>query len=209
MARYENTGRKGHGCCGSIFTFFVVIIAIIALLFFTTDVLGGVKSKVMKHFYPQDYSQYVTMYAQKYDVDEALVYSVIRTESGFRSEVESSAGAIGLMQIMPDTFEWLQTLLEGEVIYDDSALVDPQINIEYGTYFLSFLLDHYDDKELLAVAAYNGGVANVDSWLSDEQYSSDGITLDDIPYNETAQYVKRVQNTKAVYETLYYDNNNN
>ena len=69
--------------------------------------------------------------------------------------------------------------------------------------------DHYNGNELLAVAAYNGGLANVDSWLEDERYSSDGLTLTDIPYNETSQYVERVENTKSVYDSLYYDNDNN
>lgn len=207
MARYEKTEKKGHGCCGSIFTFLLVITVIFALLFFCTDVLGGIRNKVMKHFYPQEYSQYVSQYAAEYGVDEALVYAVIRTESGFRAEVQSSVGACGLMQIMPDTFEWLQTLSDSEVTYSESDLFDPQINIKYGTYYLSYLIDHYNGREELAVAAYNGGFANVDSWLEDERYSDDGITLTDIPYNETSQYVERVENTKSMYESLYYDNN--
>lgn len=207
MARYEKTEKKGHGCCGSIFTFILVIIVIFALLVFCTDTLSGIKNKVMEHFYPQEYSQYVSQYSEQYCVDEALVYAVIRTESGFRAEVESSVGARGLMQIMPETFEWLQTLSKGEVTYSADDLYDPQVNIEYGVYYLKYLIDHYDGNELLAVAAYNGGLANVDSWLSDERYSSDGLTLTDIPYNETSQYVERVENTKSVYESLYYDNN--
>lgn len=209
MAHYEKTQKKGHGCCGGIFTFILVLIVILALLFFCTDTLGDVKKKVMKHYYPQEYSQYVSEYSAEYGVDEALVYAVIRTESGFRAEVESSVGARGLMQIMPETFEWLQTLSDGEVIYSSSELYNPQINIKYGTYYLSYLIDHYNGNEMLAVAAYNGGFANVDSWLEDERYSSDGLTLSEIPYNETSQYVERVENTKSVYDSLYYDNDNN
>lgn len=207
MARYEKTEKKGHGCCGGIFTFLLVIAAIFALLFFGTDVLGNMRNNFMKRFYPQDYSQYVSQYAQEYDVDEALIYAVIRTESGFRADVQSSVGACGLMQIMPETFEWLQTLSDSEVTHSESELFDPEINIKYGTYYLSYLIDHYDGREKLAVAAYNGGFANVDSWLEDERYSVDGITLTDIPYNETAQYVEKVENTKSMYESLYYDNN--
>lgn len=207
MAHYEKTQKKGHGCCGGIFTFVLVVAVIFALLFFCTDTMGGVKKSIMGYFYPQDYSGYVSQYSQQYSVDEALVYSVIRTESGFRAEVESSVGAKGLMQIMPDTFEWLQTLHDSEVTHTDSDLYDPEINIKYGTFYLSYLIDHYDGNELLAVAAYNAGLANVDSWLEDERYSSDGLTLSEIPYNETSQYVERVEKTKSVYESLYYDNN--
>lgn len=207
MANYEKTGKKGHGCCGSIFTLLIVCVVIFALLFFSTDVLGDVKSKVMQYFYPQEYTEYVTTYSSQYGVDEALVYAVIRTESGFRAEVESSAGAIGLMQIMPDTFDYLQSLEGNDIMYSESDLLNPEINIRYGTYYLSILLGHYNGNEQSAVAAYNAGLSNVDSWLSDEQYSSDGVTLSEIPYNETQQYVERVENTKAVYESLYYDNN--
>lgn len=206
MARYEEK-KKNRGCCCSFFTFILVAIVILCLLFFCTDALSGIKSKVMMHFYPKEYSEYVEEYSEKYDVEQSLIYAVIRTESGFRAEVESSAGAMGLMQIMPDTFDWLQSLSSNGDSYLKSDLLNPEINIEYGTYYLRILLDHYNDNELLAVAAYNGGFANVDSWLQDERYSSDGITLSDIPYNETSQYVERVENTKQVYETLYFDNN--
>lgn len=206
MAHYEKTGRRGHGCCGGIFTLVLVCVVIFALLFFSTDVLGDMKSKVMKYLYPQEYYEYVSRYSDMYGVDEALVYAVIRTESGFRAEVESSVGAMGLMQIMPDTFTWLQGL-EGDTAYSQSDLLDPEVNIRYGTYYLSILLEHYNGREQLAVAAYNGGMTNVDNWLEDERYSSDGITLSDIPYNETSQYVERVESTKGVYESLYYDNN--
>ena len=204
---FEKTGRKGHGCCCSITTLFLVCIVIVGLLAFSTDVLSGVKSKVMKQYYPQEYSQYVSHYSDEYDVEESLVYAVIRTESGFRAEVESVAGAMGLMQIMPETFEWLQNLVDGEITHSESELLNPEINIKYGTYFLNYLLKHYDGNEKLAVAAYNAGSANVDSWLNDNNYSNDGMTLHSIPFEETKQYVERVENTKAVYESLYYDNN--
>ena len=207
MARYEKTGKKGHGCCGSIFTLLVVCVVILALLMFTTDTLGGIKNKVLQHFYPQEYAQYVNEYSTMYGVDEAFVYAVIRTESGFRAEVESSAGAMGLMQIMPDTFEYLQSLESDTESYPESELLNPEINIKYGTYYLYILLQHYNGDENLATAAYNAGLSNVDSWLTDSRYSSDGITLSSIPYSETQQYVQRVENTKRVYESLYYDNN--
>ncbi len=207
MARYEKTEKRGHGCCGGIFTFLLVCVVAICLLAFSTDVLDSVKTRALKEFFPQHYSAEVEKYSAMYGVDETLVYSVIRTESGFRAQVQSHAGAVGLMQIMPETFEWLQNMKDGSVIYTSSELTSPEINIEYGTYFLSYLLEHYDGNEMLAVAAYNAGMTNVDNWLMDEQYSHNGITLSEIPYNETSQYVERVEKTKAMYESLYYDNN--
>lgn len=204
---FEKTGRKGHGCCCSIVTLGLVCVVILGLLAFSTNVIGDVKSKVMMRFYPQEYSEYVSFYSAEYNVDEALVYSVIRTESGFRAEVESVVGAMGLMQIMPETFEWLQNLADGEITHSESELLNPETNIKYGTYFLKYLLQHYSGNEKLAVAAYNAGSANVDSWLQDNSYSNNGIDLHSIPFEETKQYVERVEKTKAVYESLYYDNN--
>lgn len=206
MSHYEKTGKKGHGCCGGIFSFILIVLVIAVLLLFCTDTLGDIKSKMLMKVYPQQYSEYVEEYAKEYGVDEALVYAVMRTESGFRAEVKSSVGAVGLMQIMPDTFEWLQTISDSQVEYTEDDLVNPQINIKYGTFYLDYLIDHYGGKEALAVAAYNGGIANVDSWLKDNRYSTDGKTLENIPYSETAQYVQRVEKTKDMYESLYYDN---
>lgn len=205
--RYEKTGRKGHGCCGTIVALFLVLTVVVTLLLFTTDVLDNVKRHFMEKAFPLEYSEYVTEYSSQYGVEEALVYSVMRTESGFRAEVESSAGAVGLMQMMPSTFEWLQNKKDGEVIYDKEDLKNPQISIEYGTYLLSYLLDRYED-EATAIAAYNAGMTTVDGWLSDTMYSKDSITLSNIPYPETAQYVERVEKTKSVYESLYYENTN-
>lgn len=204
MAHFEKTGKKGHGCCGGILGLFLAFSAILLVLSFTTDMLDSVKYSIMGRFYKQEYSEHVTEYAVKYDVDEALVYAVIRTESGFREDVKSSAGAVGLMQIMPDTFKWLQEKESGSVKYGADKLTDPEINIRYGTYYLSYLLSHYNGNEELAIAAYNAGMTNVDKWLKDERYSEDGDSLKKIPYKETAKYVKRVTKTKGVYETLYY-----
>ncbi len=205
MAHYEKTGRKGHGCCGGIFTLVLVCIVILCLLMFSTDMFSGTKNKVMGVFYPQKYSEYVTKYSEQYSVDESLVYAVIRTESSFREDVQSSAGAMGLMQIMPDTFVWLQDVEDNGAQYLDSDLLNPQINIKYGTYYLSILLEHYNGNEKLALAAYNGGMTNVDNWLEDDRYSSDGKNLTSIPYKETSKYVERVEKTKQMYETIYYD----
>lgn len=205
MAHFEKTEKKGHGCCGGIVGLFLALCAITLVLSLTTNMLDSVKHKIMGRFYPREYSHYVTEASEKYDVEESLVYAVIRTESGFREDVVSSAGAVGLMQIMPDTFEWLQAQNGDEVTYSQGELKNPQVNIDYGTYYLSMLLSHYDGDEQLAVAAYNAGMTNVDKWLSDERYSKDGISLTDIPFKETEKYVKRVEKIKDVYKTLYYN----
>lgn len=110
---------------------------------------------------------------------------------------------MGLMQLMPDTFEWLQSYYDGEVTMDDESLYEPEINIDYGTRFLAFLLDRYDNHEETAVAAYNAGFGAVDEWLADSECSSDGINLDYIPYDETRAYVERVEAAKQAYIDTY------
>jgi soluble lytic murein transglycosylase len=193
---------KGHGCIGFFAALILAAIAIVAVLFFSTNVLDGVKDRVYTIFYPQKYTESVERYSAQFGVDKNLVYAVIRTESGFREEVESHAGAVGLMQLMPETFSWLQDNLDGEVIYPAEKLKDPDINIRYGTYFLSYLIGEYGDVRT-ACAAYNAGMSNVEYWLSDSRYSPDGHSLSVIPYQETAGYVEKVEQARQIYARIY------
>ena len=154
-----------------------------------------------RNAYPRDYSEYVSVYAEKYGVPEELVYAVIRTESDFDSGAVSGAGAVGLMQLMPETFRWLTD----EILFDhleSGMLYDPETNIRYGTYYLSALYDRYGDWEL-ALAAYNGGLGNVDKWLADDRYADGEGGLKKIPFRETRQFVKRVTAAREKYEKLY------
>ena len=200
--RYEKKSKKGHGCLGAFVAFSSVLAVCIILLAFSTDVFDGLKERVNAVFYSQKYGEYVEKYAEEYSVEVPLVFAVIRTESGFHEDAESSVGARGLMQLMPETFSWLQEKTDDEPMSDD-ALFDPEINIKYGTFCLSLLLSDYDNVTETAVAAYNAGTTNVDNWLSDSRYSDDGITLKDIPYDETKRYVERILRSKSVYEKLY------
>lgn len=209
MSRYESRHSretKGHGALGFLVTFVLVVFVIVLVFFFLSpdDAFKGTKRKVYGVFYPQSYSEQVTRYAKEFNVEEPLVYAVIRTESGFRPEVESAAGAMGLMQIMPSTFDWLQEHLEGEIVYSADSLYDPDINIRYGTYLLSILLSEHNNDIKTAAAAYNAGTANVGSWLEDSAYSSDGKTLSNIPYEETEHYVDRVEDAYEMYKKIYY-----
>lgn len=208
VSRYREERGRGHGCLGFFVTLLILAVGAGALLFFTTNVLDGVKDKIYTVFYPQKYTEQVERCAEEFDVDEALIYAVIRTESGFRAEVESHAGAVGLMQLMPATFEWLQGKLEGEVIYPADRLTDPDVNVRYGTYFLRHLLDRYGGNIATCAAAYNAGTTTVDGWLEDSRYSADGVTLSVIPYDETAGYVRKVEQAYAMYQHLYGGENN-
>ena len=154
-----------------------------------------------KQAYPQGYEPYVTVYAEKYGVPENLVYSVIRTESDFESGAVSRVGAIGLMQMMPDTFKWLTD----DILFEHMEvcmLYDPETNIRYGTYYLSYLYDRYADWDLV-IAAYNGGPGNVDKWLEDPAYADGEGGLKKIPFKETRQFARRVNRAWDKYEKLY------
>lgn len=154
-----------------------------------------------KASYPREYVEYVTVYAEAYGVPEELVYAVIRTESDFDSGAVSQAGAVGLMQLMPSTFRWLTDDMLFEHL-EDGMLYDPETNIRYGTYCLSYLYDRYGRWDL-AIAAYNGGLGNVDEWLADDRYADGEGGLSRIPFKETRQFVTRVTDAWEMYEKLY------
>lgn len=154
-----------------------------------------------KRSYPREYTEYVETYAEQYGVPETLIFAIIRTESSFDSGAVSSAGAVGLMQMMPATFAWLTD----EILFDhleSGMLYDPETNIKYGTYLLSRYYDRYGDWEL-AFAAYNGGPGNVDEWLEDPAYSDGEGGLKKIPFKETRNYVRKVADAWDTYERLY------
>ncbi|MBQ3266179.1 MAG: lytic transglycosylase domain-containing protein [Ruminococcus sp.] len=195
---------KGHGAIGFLLTFVLLLFAGVMVFFFVSDTnYKGAKGKVYSLFYPQEYETQVKKYAYEFGVEEPLVYAVIRTESGFRPEVESAAGAMGLMQLMPSTFDWLQESLDGDIVYSSDSLSEPDVNIRYGVYLLSVLLGQYEVRDT-AVAAYNAGTSTVDGWLEDKSISPDGKSLTDIPYEETANYVERVSEAYEMYKQLYY-----
>ena len=194
--------KKKSGCLGIGIIVGIIAVVVFCILFFATNLFSNSKKKMLSYVYQKQYTEEVEAAAKEFKVDENLIYAVIFTESRFRSDAVSNAGAMGLMQLMPDTFSWLQEKLEGGVIYDDESLFVPEVNIRYGTYYLSYLIDLYDD-ESTAVAAYNGGTTNVDEWLADPDCSSDGKTLTEIPYSETREYVKKVERAKERYKEIY------
>lgn len=154
----------------------------------------------MKCMYPIKYNELVEKYSEDYGVDTALVYSVIRTESGFRPAAESNVGAKGLMQITPDTFEWLMSKT-GES-YGIEALYEPDVNIKYGTLFLSMLTEEFGNRDSV-LSAYHAGWGQVNSWLCDPEISSDGVTLQRIPFSDTAHYVDKVKKAEKIYNSVY------
>ena len=157
-----------------------------------------------KALYPMKYESVVNKASDAYNVEKALIYSVIRTESGFRENAVSRADAIGLMQLVPETFLWLQDENQSLPKATVEELKTPDVNITYGTFYLSYLLQKYESKST-AIAAYNAGPGNVNKWLDNPEYSKDGVTLQKIPYEETRNYVSKVIAGEEMYNKLYFD----
>jgi soluble lytic murein transglycosylase len=134
-------------------------------------------------------------------LDPALIAAVIYAETKFDPRT-SSAGAEGLMQILPATADYLAHL-SGGVRFTTSDLATPEINVAYGSYYLRYLLDHYNGNEMLAVAAYNGGLANVDNWVARANATGRRLTVEDIPFPETRAYVQRVLAAQSAYRATY------
>lgn len=155
---------------------------------------------VLKALYPMKYSDIVAKYSQSYNVDENLIYAVICTESSFDISAKSNVGALGLMQIMPDTLDWICTKSGEQLEFDD--LLDAETSVRCGTYMLKMLLDEFGNQEA-ALAAYHAGRGSVNKWLKDSSLSSDGVTLDKIPYRDTAHYVSKVLRARDIYINLY------
>jgi soluble lytic murein transglycosylase len=134
-------------------------------------------------------------------LDPALIAAVIYAETKFEPR-PSSAGAEGLMQILPATAYFIAHLSGGNR-FTASDLATPRINVAYGSYYLRYLLDHYNGNEMLAVAAYNGGLANVDGWVAQASAAGGRLTVTAIPFPETRAYVRRVLAAQRAYRATY------
>lgn len=154
--------------------------------------------------YPLKYTDAVEKYAAQYGLSPALVYGIIHTESRFRPDAVSPIGARGLMQITEETFEWARWRC-GDTDTTYEQLFEPETNIRYGTYIFSLLLKEFGQPEE-ALAAYHAGWGSVKKWLSTEEYSADGVTLLNIPFKDTAQYVPRVKRATGIYSRVYQKN---
>lgn len=179
-----------------------IVILIGAVIFFVAVFHRNTADDLQKVSYPRSYSEYVDKAAREYDLEPALIYAIIRTESGFDPDAMSNVGAYGIMQVMPESFEWLMGLRGESGRYTADDLLDPAVCIDYGSYLLRYFYDTYGD-ERCAVAAYNAGFV-VGEWLQDPNCSPDGTTLEYIPYPETSEYVDRVEAAKEKYIELYY-----
>ena len=164
--------------------------------FFGVIIVGRCASRAVA--YPLGYKEEVYEYSEQYKIDKMLVFAMIKVESGFKANAESKAGAKGLMQMTDKTAGYVAKML-GEEEYD---LFDAKTNIRYGCRYLSYLFERFENRET-AVCAYNAGEGNVTLWLNNPEYSDDKITLKTVPYPETREYIKKINQTFSKYKKLY------
>lgn len=153
-------------------------------------------------YFPLKYHETVALHAGNHQLDPLLVTAVMRVESSFDPEAVSIKGARGLMQLMPETAAWAAERM-GIAEYSEERLFDPELNLAIGIWYLANLRSLFDGDTVLALAAYNGGRANVLRWLEEEAWSGELETVNDIPFPETRAYVQRVLNTYQWYRRVY------
>lgn len=150
--------------------------------------------------YPLKYQDEIIFIGSRYSVSPVLIASVINAESSFDKDAKSTSGAIGLMQVLPTTAEWLCGIMN-KAYYKD-ILYNPYSNIEIGTYYLKYLIHIFGDT-LTALASYNAGEGNVRLWLLNSKYSEDGEKLTTTPFKQTNAYIERVISGLEVYEKKF------
>lgn len=179
----------------------IVIFALTLIIILCTS---GVTRVAYRLVYKKEYSEYVEKYSKKYNVDEKLVYAVMKVESNFNVNAESGKGAVGLMQLMQTTAKDVvkQTDIEVGNSTIKEILLDSESNINIGTKYLSILLKKYKNVEL-AITAYNAGIGTVDNWVEKGILKDDGSDVENIPYLETNTYVRRILRDYKIYENIY------
>lgn len=203
--------------------FLVILIVILAATLILFKIVR-IQDVVLRQIYPLQYETYVEKYSEKNNLDKYLVYAVIKVESNFKPEATSSAGAIGLMQLMEETaVERLNMISSSEKSSnennllnaasineetdssepDNNDLYDPETNIKIGTSYLAYLIELYDGNIVLALTAYNAGLGNVEKWIKDGIIKADGSDIENIPYKETENYVRKILSSYQMYLKIY------
>ena len=182
----------------------VAIIAIALLFAILIDTAWMMADKML---HPRKYSEIVEKYSKEYNIPEDVIFATIKVESNFDPNAVSVAGARGLMQMMPSTFEWLTGDEHLGEYLSPSMLFDAEVNIRYGTYYLKYLYTKFDHNWNTVAAAYNGGEGNVTKWLADSRYSDGAGNLIGFPkeFGETKNYVRKIAKERQNYQKLYYN----
>ncbi len=180
----------------------LIISAIIVLSILGKIDYKSIKNQILKKMYKQEYTEYVKKYSKEYDVDEYLIYAIIKAESNFNQEAVSHREAKGLMQLMYSTAEDIAKRVDIEI--NEENILEPDININLGTKYISMLIQKYDNVNL-ALAAYNAGSGNVDGWIEKGTLKADGSDIENVPFTETNNYVRKILRDYKIYKQIYED----
>jgi len=150
--------------------------------------------------YPKKFSEYVEKYSDEVNIESEIIYSMIKAESNFDKDVVSTAGAKGLMQLIPSTAQ--EVAEKNELEYSEEKLFEAEYNIKLGVFYYKTLYEKYNNAGL-ALAAYNAGSGNVDKWIESNIIKSDGSDLEKIPFDETNTYVRKILRDYEIYKKIY------
>lgn len=182
--------------------------SIVAVLLLVCLVWLITSNTFWRWMYPIGFQPTIQQAAHESDVDPLLVASVIRVESKFKSDNVSHAGAIGLMQLMPDTAQWIATKMAESgtpvpSVGNAAELAGPTLNIRLGSWYIHYLKQKFNGNQVAAIAAYNAGPKRVQEWLSDGIWNGELQTIDRIPVGETRHFVDRVYYNYDLYKRIY------
>ncbi len=150
--------------------------------------------------HPKKYDNVIQTVCEQFDIDKSTFYALVNVESSFNPRAKSNAGAIGLTQLLPSTAEYI--CVKNNIDFANIDLYNPADNLYVGAMYLRYLIDKFDTT-YTALAAYNAGETTVRAWLKDVRYSYDQISLYNIPYKETNDYINKIKNNEKIYSNFY------
>lgn len=180
----------------------ILLLLIILLIVIVLFGILKIHNYMLKKIYKTNYSEYVYKYSEENNIDPLLTFAIIKAESNFNRNIKSKSGAIGLMQLMESTALEEAEEANQEITVTES-LYNPEINIKIGTKYYAKLIKKYDGNTLLALAAYNAGIGNVDNWIKKGIIKQDGSNIENIPFKETNSYVRKIVRDYKIYQQLY------
>jgi soluble lytic murein transglycosylase len=175
--------------------FAIVLLAFVIFMFLSSNM-------VSKFLYPIHFKENIRQSAENYKLDHFLIAAIIRVESNFEPDIESKKGAYGLMQLMPDTSEWIVDTGKFSTRYKEN-LHDPSISIELGSWYLNWLNKQFNGNTVAVIAGYNAGPGKVNQWMQNQEWDGTLQHADTIPYGETRHYIQRVLYYYNKYHKLY------
>lgn len=176
-----------------------MVIFIILLMLIILKAIN-IENIILKKIYTKEYEDCIYKCSEECKVDPLLILAIIRVESNFKEDSVSLSQAKGLMQLMDSTADELAIKLNMSEDYD---IFNAETNIELGTTYMSNLLTYYNNNMYLALAAYNAGIGTVDNWIEKGIINKDGTNIENIPYKETNNYVRKILRDYKIYKELY------